>query len=119
MYAFAAVTLLITMLAIILVRRKLGIVVEFKRYRQINAFQKRVETTFLLLFILIIFVAVYSFNVGAEGLLLISMGFLVNLTGFSTYMEYKYERLKKEYIVSLVAAIGFFIVWVGSTAFYL
>lgn len=119
MYIFIISDLVAMLLLTIFIRIKYNIVADFGLYRHINNAHKWVERILLLLFIIIMVVTVFEFALSQENIYVFIFGFFTLLSSFRTFMEYKYEREEKKYIIELIWAIGNFIIFIGLIFFNL
>lgn len=111
MIVFSILVLLLSYLVTFIVRRRYNIIADFDNYRHVNNMHKWIELILLILFLLISAVLIFVFSI--TEVYLLSAGNFVILCGLRTFMEYKYDREKKEYIIDFIWGIGAIVLFVG------
>lgn len=77
-------------------------------YRSVNTFQKWIERTIIIAFLISLWFVDHT--------LPLLIAFFLVLTSFRTFMEWKYEREKKEYIITLFSIFLYLLIF--GLAFY-
>lgn len=115
-YIFIISVLLIQSLLTLYVRKKYTIEVNVFPYRTVNKTHKFV-TRILIILIIIYFIGLWFTNY-FELFAILLLITIIFLNGFTAFVEYKYEREEKDYIISLISTLSSFILLVG-LLFYL
>lgn len=115
-YIFIICVILIRSLLTLFVRKKYTIEVDVFPYRTVNKTHK-IVTRIVIILIIIYFMGLWfsTYLERFDILLLITITFS---NGFTAFVEYKYEREEKDYIISLISTLSSFILLVG-LLFYL
>ncbi|RDW20062.1 hypothetical protein CWR48_04885 [Oceanobacillus arenosus] len=78
-----------------------------------NNAHRWVERILLLLFLIIIGVGVFKFTLSQMDPFVILFGYFSILFGFRAVMEFKYERGEQEYVINLIWAIAWCILFIA------
>ncbi|WP_194840880.1 DUF4181 domain-containing protein [Filobacillus milosensis] len=115
-YASVFFILIIMFIVVKFLRKKYNIMPYPSEYQHVNVLHKRIEFI-LALVALILLVLSYIFEHSLTIILLVFSLLLITFV-FRFYMQYKHEPEEKEYLITLVQAIGFFIITFGGIILY-
>ncbi|WP_047986006.1 DUF4181 domain-containing protein [Ornithinibacillus californiensis] len=113
---FTITVVVIMLLLMFIVRKKLKIKTEIGLYKYINKTHKWGERILLLLFFITLSIAYFGFYYVEVYLIFI---FFLAQSIFRAFMEWKYEREEKEYIISLIGAGTSVVLFIGVLFFSL